>query len=70
MTKLTKKQIDLLKESIDEIGKSDEQFIFMIFKKDNGEDNITHHAHNIPIEKVKWYLKRAADSGRIINGKG
>ena len=66
--KLTKEQIELMKSNLDEMEESDEQFIFMIYRKPNGDDNITEFSHNIPTAKLNYYLQKALKRGEIRKG--
>ena len=65
MEKITTKQINTLKESIEKMSKSDEQFIFMLFKNKNGTDNITEYSFNMVPEKIVYYLKKAVKRGVV-----
>lgn len=67
MNKINSKQVNILKENIEKMAKSDEHFIFMIFKNENGTDNVIEYAYNMDTEKIKHYLKKASDSARIID---
>ncbi len=62
---LTLEQVNLIKESIDKMSRSDEQFIFMIFKNPDGTDNVTRFSLNMVPEKLKHYFKEAMDSAEI-----
>ena len=61
------KQIKLLKKDIDKMSRSEEQFIFILFKNPNGADNITQFSHNTNIEKLKYYFIEALGDGEIRN---
>ncbi len=65
MVKITKEQIKILKENIDKMDKSNEQFIFMLFKNPDGENNITEHSHNIIAKELGFYLGKAPKSGKL-----
>lgn len=65
MKKITKKEMDMLKSNLDKMEKSNEQFIFMLFKNPDGTDNITQYSYNIIAEKLGYYLKEALNSGEI-----
>ena len=62
---LTEKQREILKENIDKMSRSDEQFIFMLFKNPNGSDNITKYSFNIPADKLEHYLMESLKSGEL-----
>ena len=64
---LTKKQIEELKEGINKLSRSGEQFIFILFKNPDGTDNITQYSFNIPVDKLKYYLMKALKSGELRN---
>jgi len=66
MKPITSKQIKDIKKNLDKMKDSDEQFFFMIFKKKNGEDNITQFSYNIPLDKIGFYFKEAINSGTIL----
>ncbi len=68
MKRITSKQVNVLKQSIDKMSKSKEQFIFMIFKNEDGTDNITEYSFNMVADKIKYYLKKASDRGVIRDG--
>jgi len=61
--KLTKEQVNMLKSNIDKMGKSDEQFIFILFKNLDGTNNITEHSHNIIPEQLVYYFQKAIRRG-------
>ena len=63
MEKATKEQIKLIKKNIDKMSKSDEQFIFMVFKNKDGTDNITQYSYNLVVDKLEYYFKKAINSG-------
>lgn len=69
MKKMTKKQIGILKLNIVEMIKSNEQFIFMIFKNPNGTDNITEFSYNMIPEKLGFYFRKALNRGKLKYGK-
>lgn len=62
MKKITNKQTKILKESIDKMLKSEEQFLFMIFKNPNGTDNVTEYAYNMIPEKLTHYWQKALEN--------
>lgn len=62
---ITLKQINLLKENIDKMSRSEEQFILLIFKNLDGTDNVTRYSWNMIPEKLKHYLKEAINSAEI-----
>lgn len=55
--KITKKQLEILKENIEKMAKSEEQFLIMIFKNKNGTDNITSYGYNLPKDKLAYFLR-------------
>ncbi len=65
MVKITKEQIKILKENIDKMDKSNEQFIFMLFKNPDGENNITENSHNIIAKELGFYLGKDPKSGKL-----
>ncbi len=66
---MTIEQVNLLKESIDKMSRSEEQFIFMLFKNLDGTDNITKYSWNTIPEKLKYYFKEAINSAEIREDK-
>ena len=66
---ISKRQIELLKENIDKLSRSDEQFIFILFKNLNGTDNITEYSYNVPVDKLEHYLMEALKKGKLKDGK-
>ena len=66
MNKVTPEQIKILKKSIDRMAKSDEQFIFMVYKNKNGTDNVTEYCFNMIPEKIAHYFKEAVKQGIMI----
>ena len=66
---LSKRQIELLKKNIDKMYRSDEQFIFIIFKNPNGTENITKYSYNIPVNALEYYLMKALKRGKIKDEK-
>jgi hypothetical protein len=64
--KITPEQVKLLKENIDKLSKSDEQFIFILFKNENGTDNITEYSYNLPQEKLAYYFRNSINHGEIV----
>lgn len=69
MKKITRKQIEILKENIEKMVKSDEQFFFMVFKNPNGTDNITQYSFNMVPEKMTHYWEKALKTARIREDK-
>ena len=63
--KITTAQIDILKKSIEKMAKSSEQFFFMIFKNENGTDNITQYSWNMVPEKMKHYWEKALETAEL-----
>lgn len=59
--KITNEQKQMLKDNIDKMAESDEQFFFMLYKNENGTDNVTGHAHNMSEQKLLYYLKKESD---------
>ncbi len=66
---ISKKQIELLKKNIDKLSRSDEQFIFILFKNPNGTDNITGYSHNILLDKLEYYLMKELKRGKLKDEK-
>ena len=62
---LTEKQIKMMKENIDKLTRSGEQFIFILFKNPDGTDNVTQYSFNIPVDKLEHYLMEALKSGGL-----
>lgn len=63
--RMTIEQVNILKKNIDEMSRSEEQFIFMIFKNLDGTDNITQFSWNMVPEKIEHYLREAINSAII-----
>ena len=61
--KMTEKQVKILKENINKMVESDEQFLFLLFKNKNGTDNITQYSFNMIPEKLVYYFKKAINTG-------
>ncbi len=55
----------MLKDNIDKMSRSEEQFILLIFKNLDGTDNITQYSWNMIPEKLKYYFKEAINSAEI-----
>ena len=66
---ISEKQIKLIKEKIDEFSRSEEQFIIMIFKNSDGTDNVTSYCYGLPVDKLKYYLRKEINRGEIITDK-
>ncbi len=66
---MTLKQINSLKRNIDKMSKSEEQFIFMIFKNKNGTDSVTEYSWNMIPEKIIHYLREAINSATVREDK-
>ena len=66
---ISKKQTEVLKKNINKMSRSDEQFIFILFKNPNGTDNITEYSYNIPIDKLQYYLMEALKKGKLKDEK-
>lgn len=62
--RITKKQIKDLKESLDNLNKSNEQFVFVLYKNKNGSDQIVGCSYNMSIDKLKYYLGK--ELGRAV----
>lgn len=62
---ITKKEIKILKDNIEKMAKSNEQFIFMIYKNPDGTDNITQYGYNMPKKKLAYYFREAIKSSLI-----
>ena len=72
MLKMNSTQLRNLLKQVGRIGKSDEQFIFMIFKNEDGTDHITEYAYNMMPKKIIYYWEKAlehAKSEREKNGR-
>ena len=67
MEKITPKQIQILQKNVENMAKSDEQFLFMLFKNKDGTDNITEYSFNMVQEKIGYYLKEALKNAQIRN---
>jgi len=65
---ISKRQVEMLKENIDKLSRSDEQFIFIIFKNPNGTDNITEYCYNLPLDKLRHYFMEALKRGKLKDG--
>ena len=63
--KATKQEIEMLKKTIVRMSKSGEQFLFMIFKEEDGSDHITQYSFNMRTDKIINYWQKALKSGRI-----
>ena len=66
---ISEKQIKLIKEKIDELSRSEEQFIIMIFKNPDGTDHVTSYCCGLPVDKLKYYLRKEINRGEIITDK-
>ena len=66
---ISKKQVETLKENIDKMSRSEEQFIIIIFKNPDGTDNITGYSHNIQVDKLEYYLMQELKRGKLKDGK-
>lgn len=69
MKKITSEQIKVLKKSIENMAKSDEQFIFMIYKNKDGTDHIAQYSFNMTTEKVGHYFKEAVKTATFTGEK-
>lgn len=67
---LTDEQIDSLKDGIDKMAESDEQFIFMLYKNKDGSDRVIQYANNADSDKLRHYLKEASDSALTLTTEG
>ncbi len=68
MKKINRKQIDTLKENVEKMAKSNEQFFFMIFKNPDGTDNITQYSFNMVPDKMTHYWQEALKKAKIKEG--
>lgn len=66
---ISKVQIANLKENIDKMSKSDEQFIMMIFRNPDGTNNITGYSYNMPLENIKYFFEKEILRGKIKTGE-
>ncbi len=62
---ITLKQLNMLKDNIDKMSRSEEQFIFLFFKNLDGTDNITQYSWNMIPEKLKYYFKELIKSATL-----
>ena len=62
MRKINLKQQKQLVEGVKKMFKSKEQFIFMMFKNDDGSDNIIQYSWNTTPEKLVYYFQEAIKS--------
>lgn len=69
MNPISSEQLDKLIKAIKEMSRSEEQFVFLVFKNQNGTDNVSQYSFNMPQEKLEFYLKRAFESAVIREGE-
>ena len=69
MNRITKEQVKILIENINKMAKSDEQFIFMVFKNPDKSDNITEYSFNTNQEKLIHYWNEAFKRASIFEEK-
>ena len=62
---MSKKQIDELKKNIDELSRSSEQFVFILYKDDKGDDHLTSYSYNVPLNKLKIHLMKLFGRGKF-----
>ncbi len=70
MKKMNTNDLNILKKSIERMSKSDEQFIFMIFKNKDGTDNITEYSYNMNPNKIIYYWEKASKRAVLTKGEG
>lgn len=62
---IKEEELKKVQKNLKKMRKSNEQFMFIIFKNEDGTDNVTAYSFNMPYDKLKHYFTREMSNAKL-----